>query len=333
MNSDKKLIVPIYAVIILLLLGVSFSIWYPELFPNWTGLRGSIDRTTTQEIIPNTKVSTEDGSGTISKTIITDKYGESKTLWDWMSLLLAPGTLAALGFWFNSTQEQSRVNREKNEQEQAAANQREEALEHYLDNLSKLLVDNNLRTLAKKKDQGLLTEEEEKYLLDVGLDIVRARTLSILRRLDEDGKRKGSVIRFLIDIEFISKVDLSEANLNGADLSLAKLSKARFRGAELNRANLNGANLNLACLSGAKLEHAELNKAILSHANLNGASLNGITLKKAHLRGTLLRGTQDLNPTQVKTAKNWESAKYDPEFRKRLGLTSEITKEDNLRGF
>jgi hypothetical protein len=104
MNPDKKPIVPIYAVIILLLFGVSFAIRYPELFPYWTGFRGSIDRSTTQEIIPNTKVSTEDGSGTISKTTITDKNGESKTLWDWMSLLLAPGTLAALGFWFNSTQ-------------------------------------------------------------------------------------------------------------------------------------------------------------------------------------------------------------------------------------
>jgi Pentapeptide repeats (8 copies) len=333
MNPDKKPIVPIYAVIILLLFGVSFAIWYPDLFPDWTGFKGSIDRSTTQEIIPNTKVSTEDGSGTISKTTITDKNGESKTLWDWMSLLLAPGTLAALGFWFNSTQEQARVKRENIEQEQAAATQREEALEHYLDNLSKLLVENNLRTLAKKKDKDLLTEEEEKYLLDVGLDIVRARTLSILRRLDEDGKRKGSVIRFLIDIELISKVDLSEANLNGADLSLAKLSKAQLRGAELNRANLNGANLNVACLSGAKLDRAELNKAILSHANLNGASLNGTTLKNAHLRGTLLRGAKGLDPTQVKTAKNWELAKYDPELRKQLGLTSELTKEDNLRGF
>jgi hypothetical protein len=144
----------------------------------------------------------------------------------------------------------------------------------------------------------------------------------------------------------LSRANLSRANLNGADFSRANLNGADLSGANLNvadlgGANLNGADLNLANLSGADLSGADLNfanlnfanlgVADLSGANLNGANLNGANLNGANLRCVVividnerrctdLRGAKNLTPEQIKSAKNWQQAQYDPDFRKKLGL-------------
>ena len=63
-------------------------------------------------------------------------------------------------------------------------------------------------------------------------------------------------------------IDLSDANLSGANLSGADLS-----GANLRYANLSGADLRYANLSGANLSYANLSGANLSDANLFGTIL------------------------------------------------------------
>ncbi len=67
------------------------------------------------------------------------------------------------------------------------------------------------------------------------------------------------------------RADLSVANLSGADLSGAVLSKANLSGADLSWANLSGAVLSKANLSGADLSWANLSGANLSGANLSEA--------------------------------------------------------------
>jgi hypothetical protein len=104
----------------------------------------------------------------------------------------------------------------------------------------------------------------------------------------------------------LSGVDLSHAQLIGADLSRADLSRADLSGAliieaDLNHANLSGAQLRGADLSyaqfiGADLSHAQLigadlSRADLSHADLSGAQLRGALLFSAQLSGAQLRGT------------------------------------------
>ena len=71
--------------------------------------------------------------------------------------------------------------------------------------------------------------------MDSALEVIRARTLSILRRFENDRERKTSVINFLIETEIIGK---SKLNLSGADLS-----GAYIKGANLERANLERAEL------------------------------------------------------------------------------------------
>jgi chemotaxis protein histidine kinase CheA len=261
--------------------------------------------------------------GTITKKTTTQKTDPSKTLWDWMSLLLAPAALASLGFWFQSSQEQAKAAKEeaakkaeeaskeraeeqtrqekeraeeqtRQEKERAEDRQREDALENYINSISDLLIGKGLSTLVKQKEKSLLKQRQED-LLNAGLDVIRARTLSILRRLTDekdskptDAERKGSILLFLYDTGLIksqSLLSLSGANLRDAKLNGAKLNGANLMGAKLNGADLNGADLNGANLMGAKLHGADLSDADLSDANL---------------LATDLRTTQNFNPTQLK---------------------------------
>ncbi|MEH2175959.1 nSTAND1 domain-containing NTPase [Nostoc sp.] len=121
----------------------------------------------------------------------------------------------------------------------------------------------------------------------------------------------------------LSSANLSYADLSGADLSSANLRSANLRSANLSSANLSSANLNGADLRSANLNDANLNGANLNDANLNGANLNGADLRSANLIDADLSGAIDLISDQVHSAINWEQAKYDKDFRAKLGLPPE----------
>src|SRR5713101_5369096 len=228
------------------------------------------------------------------------QYQPAKTLWDWLQLLgvLAIPVAVVLGVaWF--TTKQGQVGDAENKD-----NQREAALQAYIDNMLELLLAKNLRSS---------TEDEEVQ------KIARVRTLTVLRRLDAE--RKGSVLQFLQESGLIGKdkrvihltganliganliganlsganlsgVYLSRADLSGADLSKANLSGVVLSGADLSLANLIGANLSGVYLSKANLSGANLSEVVLSGANLNGANLNGADLSGANLRGALVTAEQ-----------------------------------------
>jgi uncharacterized protein YjbI with pentapeptide repeats len=58
----------------------------------------------------------------------------------------------------------------------------------------------------------------------------------------------------------------------------------------------------------------------LSNLDLNGVDFKDVNLSNANLSFANLRGAKNLTPEQVKSAKNWEKAYYDREFRKKLWL-------------
>ena len=224
-----------------------------------------------------------------------------KTLWDWLQLLAALAIPIVVGFgaaWF--TAQQSKVSAEKN-----TDNQRESALQAYIDKMSELLLEKHLRDSIED------TEVRK---------IAQVRTLTVIHSLD--GNRKGSVLRFLHESGLIDKdkriIDLSFADLRNANLSLANLSQTDLRGAclfkahlseanlrkanlsetnldeanvaSLSQANLSQANLSEADLSGAKLYDADLNQANLSQATLSGAKLYDADLSQANLSQATLSG-------------------------------------------
>lgn len=234
-----------------------------------------------------------------------------KTLWDWLQLLIIPAVIAVGGYVLNltiskgeqdATKQRAESEREaaekhaETEREIASDNQREAALQAYLDSMSELLLHENLRN----------SEAENEVR-----KIARVRTLTALPRLDP--KRKEIVLEFLIDSNLIdneqtiinlSEADLSgvqikgylgEINLHGTNLSKAYLCDAILLGAnlseaDLSEANMTGttlfmANLHLAKLFGAELRKASLSKADLSEANLQGTDLSGVELTEANLEG------------------------------------------------
>jgi hypothetical protein len=194
-------------------------------------------------------------------------------LWDWLGLLATLAIPAVVGLgaaWF--TTQQAKVSDREN-----TDNQRETALQVYLDKMSELLLEKHLRA-SKPEDE----------VRNIG----RARTLTVLRGLDP--KRRGNVIQFLSESKLISIIDLSGADLKGARLGLthlegASLILANLEGAHLSHAHLENANLKSANLSGADLSKANLSGADLSRADLTGAIVTSEQLNTAKsLQGTII---------------------------------------------
>jgi uncharacterized protein YjbI with pentapeptide repeats len=203
-------------------------------------------------------------------------FGE-KSLWDWLQLLSAlaiPVVLAVAGFWFTAWQEerQQAIEAQRAKVERDIEDQRAQdtALQAYLDQMTELILERNLRDSKEESEVRTLA---------------RARTLTVLGRLDPD--RKRSVVQFLYESDLIRKgnpiVDLENADLSEADLHLDNLSEADLSEADLSDANLSDADLSEAYLSNAYLSNATLSNATLSNATLSYASLSDANLRGADL--------------------------------------------------
>jgi uncharacterized protein YjbI with pentapeptide repeats len=216
---------------------------------------------------------------------------KGKTLWDWLGLLTALAIPVAVGFgvaWYSARQNHDReIAREQHENDLRIAtdNQRDAALQLYIDKMSELMLYEKLR--------------ESQSEVEVR-NIARVRTLTLLPKLDP--LRKRTVIRFLQESGLISKgkpiVDLSSANLLDADLHGAILCEVDmheidFRGANLHRANLSGSDFRKTNLRRVNLDGANLDGVELSGAALNGANLKdaiGITLEELEKQAKSLKG-------------------------------------------
>ena len=170
----------------------------------------------------------------------------------------------------------------------------------------------------KKKDiesamtTGLLisaNDIKQEGLLEVARDVMRARTLSILRRFEKDSERKSSVIRFLIEADIISKlkIDLSDADLSGVSLRFANLSNTTLSFADLSNitlsfANLSNTTLSFADMSFAKLSDADLSNADLSNADMSGADLSNADMSFANLFDANLFRAKGLTVEQLEKA-------------------------------
>jgi hypothetical protein len=175
-------------------------------------------------------------------------YGYDITLWDWLKLLVVPAVIAGGGLWFN---------RQQRERELDIAERRtqDEALQAYLDQMSGMLLPN--------KDQPSLYKARPGDSLS---SVARARTLTVLPRLDGGGKVR--VVQFLYESGLIYSTRPVLA-LSGADLSEAFLIDA----------DLSGAILIDADLSDVK---RVVNEQLSAASSLDGATMpDGTTLKSA----------------------------------------------------
>jgi hypothetical protein len=243
---------------------------------------------------------------TISKTIsrttpptntTTTVYQPSKTLWDWLQLLIIPFALAIIAILFNRAER-------KNEQRIATDNQRETALQAYIDKIAELL----LREHLDESPSGTQVQV-----------IARARTATVLRILEP--VLRGSLIRFLSQAGILVKctekamagldlhgADLSRLNLSSTNLSTANLSEAFLSESDLSEAFLIQTKLCEASLWGANFSRADLTGADLSEALLIGANLYSANLTNANLNGANLNGAYNTSKEQLEQAKSLNGA-------------------------
>lgn len=237
-------------------------------FPGGWGIGTDVEKTKTIEKNPK---------GKITKISITTKTLSGKTVWDWLGVLGVPFTLALLGYCFQRLQER-----------QGEKNRKEELIQSYFDNLSTLLIDKDLLACTEPKFR-----EDNKMVsgLDVA-DIVRARTLSILRRLGDDGKQKTFIMKFLLETKILSvlKPSLSGAELNNVNLAGGNFQEIDFSEADLRKVQLSSKSTSLlyACFESANLTDANLSEAYadfaaFDKAKLIGTNFDGTSLMDAKL--------------------------------------------------
>lgn len=220
---------------------------------------------------------------------------ENKTMWDWLKLIIAGAVPVVVAYYGQQIQIQAQTiaNDEKHQ----------EILSSYLEDITELLLEKNLRQSA--------TDSEVQM-------VARIKTLNTVRRLD--GESKGQLLKFLYEADLIGKCqidrnrlivldknkDCQQAILHfknasldrtsvpsailfpGIDLRGAELSQAFLVGTDLTNAQLQEANLKEASLDRALLNDADLTSAILINANLLYTQLFRVHLSSAALDGANL---------------------------------------------
>lgn len=197
---------------------------------------------------------------------------KGKDLWEYLSLVGIPVVLAVAAYSFTAQQAQfsQEFTAQQNQTSQtiAANQQRETILENYLDSMSDLLLNHNLK--GSKPD-------------DAVRGIAQERTKVVLARMDPD--RMALVVEYLYDQGLISGPE-PIIHMTGAYLVGAHLGWAQLPGVNLAGAFLTGARLHDADLRHADLHDACLNDTNFTHATFEGTLIDGSDLDGANLSGT-----------------------------------------------
>lgn len=207
----------------------------------------------------------------------------TRTLWDWLDLLFVPAVLAGGGLWF-SRQQRERELRISNRHTQDAT------LHAYLDKMWDMIP-----TLQSPHEPDETRPGDSLS----SVSAARARTLTVLKILDSDGKAR--VVQFLYESGLIGNPH-PVIDLNGADLNGANLRRIEIGGMEIVDRNGNGIEVTgidirvihsdhkKGVFRGACLRNTHLRNACLLWANLQGTDLSGTHLLGADLRGAYLQG-------------------------------------------
>lgn len=246
---------------------------------------------------------------------------QTKTLWDWMDLLIIPIVLALGAFFLNRSEravERENTNkRTELEREATKDRQREAAFQSYIDRMSELLLEKKLLTTNAQEVR----------------DIARTLTLSVMRGLDKG--RNKLIIQFLREAglttnkhsifkdAIIEDMDLTFLPLRGFNLQNTVLLGSKLNNADLFNSNMQNVNLSGINMKYANLESADLRRALLidtdlqfaylietnlygaylSRANLQMANLTNANLERADLEGANLKDAK-ITPEQLAQVKS-----------------------------
>lgn len=231
----------------------------------------------------------------------------TKTLWDWLDLLIIPIVLAVAAFLLNRSERRAEqeiaAQRTAREWKIAADKRHQEALEAYFERASALIFEH----VTYKTEEGGSPVPVFKSF-DFGL-VLTTQTHAVLRALD--GKRKGQVLQFLANSDLISTVRPPIVNLSKAELRFVDMivGNPRDWGADQwNKALLlryvdtyHGQVAWSADLANVNLSGADLYQAALILTNLRGSFLKNAYLREALLLGANL-SEADLTEADVSSA-------------------------------
>jgi len=212
----------IFIVIISVLILINFIFFAYRYGWDWTGFNSGTSQITI------TSTSKVNYTATIPQS--------SKSLWDWLQLLaiLAIPVVVGIGAaWY--TAQQGKVSDREN-----TDNQRETALQAYIDKMTELLLKEHL---GERTADGKLDPKYEQVR-----KIARIRTITVLNQLD--GRRVSYVFAFLSEVAlrsmqpYDSVVILEKADFRDVDWSGANL----FGGVNLGGVSFFKSNLNYAYL-------------------------------------------------------------------------------------
>lgn len=140
---------------------------------------------------------------------------------------------------------------------------------------------------------------------------------------------KGSVFSLseFVNVNLI-RADLTNtqfffSDFNKANMSAAYLSGSKFTGTDLSETKLDNTKLCSSVLTNASLNQSTMKNALfigsdLRNANFRASDLTNSDLTDANIDNADFREVKGLSFQQIKAAKNWESAIYDPGFRNGL---------------
>lgn len=218
----------------------------------------------------------------------------SKTLWDWMELILIPIILFLVAFYFNETNRRSDQSRTelqlKVENDRSNNAEQHQILQTYLDRMQDLIL-----------DKGLLESDETMPISR----FARTLTLTTLSRLNPN--RKSTILTFLDEMKLIQRYKGKLIiSLSGADLECVGFPYGIFR-VNLHGADLSGADLQEAKLDYPNFRNANLAMAVLERGSFIGGDFRGADLNTALLEGANFYEAIFDNSTILPNGKVWNN--------------------------
>ena len=223
---------------------------------------------------------------------------QQKSLWDVLELIVVPIVVVFVAYYLTAHEG-------KRAKEDAVRGERYQIERHFYDSVTNILLDRDLTG----NEIGIPQK-----------DIIFARTMSTLRRLNElEGDSHIKTIMdfmrdstaFQADQTLLSRIvdacknenisipkQLIDAKLQSADLHEIDLSDWNLGGSVLSSANLRDSNLSGAYLAGT----------VLANANLSGANLRGANLDRAIIFDARLDGVLWDETTILPDGQNWSSS-------------------------
>jgi uncharacterized protein YjbI with pentapeptide repeats len=220
--------------------------------------------------------------------------GHTRTLWDWLHLLLVPVILIAGFGWLSIQQAQSNLQLSRQQHDTtlqiADAQQQATILSNYEASISDMMLHDGLRTSQPHSTVALVAEVD---------------TATTLRQLEPAGK--GSLLRFLYETALINNdthvIGLSELDAHNANLVNIDLRDTYLFGLDMHGSDMRGVNLSFATLNYVSLANSNLAGAYLQGSDMRDTDLTG-----ANLSGANLKDVTELTSAQLAKAKSLTGA-------------------------